>query len=102
MKTFFIYFIETAIAGALLWFDQRLFLLYFFVIVIWAIDSKVDHLRKIIRVNGFIDECRTLAIAEHLNVPKEKMNKIYQDAINRLDQEKRKEFEKDYQDLMQR
>ena len=99
MKKIIIYTIEILIAAAIIWYDQRLFLLYFFIIVLWKIDSKIEFLRKLIRVFGVIDEARLLAIARHLNVTEAQMNKVLKEALDKLSEEQRKLLEKDFKDI---
>ena len=67
------FFIPTIIAAILLWFDQRIFFLFFFFYVIWAIDRRIDYLRKIIRIRSLQIETKIEAIIKHLNIPDKKV-----------------------------
>jgi hypothetical protein len=94
------FFIPTIIAAILLWFDQRIFFLFFFFYVIWAIDRRIDYLRKIIRIRSLQIETKIEAIIKHLNIPDKKVKKFWEDVMKQLTAEEKEEIEKDYDDIM--
>jgi hypothetical protein len=73
MKTFFIYLSELIVAVILLWIDQRLFFLYAFILAMYSIDRRFNELLETNAVQYIGVVPVIVAMAEHLNVPEEKI-----------------------------
>ena len=83
-KLILIYAIEIAIAAAILWYDQRLFFLYFFAIVMIQLDRKARYLDKVIRVYDLSDELRVTCIVRHLKISDEEIEETRQELLKKL------------------
>ena len=96
---YIIYGVEFIIALILISIDLKWFLVYAFMALIFALDMKVDYLRKLIRVFQVANEVKIIAIQRHLKISNEEIEKITKEALDNLSEEQRKFLEKDIQDL---
>ncbi len=96
MKTFLIYLVELIIAAIMLWIDQRLFFLFAFIVAMYSIDKRFNNLAECVGALHAVDQTISLAIADHLNIPKEKIDidSIYSQATEMLSQQQREAFKK--------
>lgn len=69
------YAIELAIAALLLWYDQRLFFLYFFFCFVVGLDMKYRDVRKLILACEMLERLRIRVILRKLNVTEEEITK---------------------------
>lgn len=92
VKTFVIYGIELAIAGVLLWVEQRLFFLYFFLLVFIAMDMKYLDLRKLIFSTEMLERLRATIIHRKLGVTEEDITKARESALKELTREEEARF----------
>ncbi len=99
LKKILMYSLELGIAAAILWYDQRLFFLYFFFLVLCQIDYRATHLEKMLRIGGVIEELRILAIINYLKIPPEIFTKVHKDFLNNMPPEVLKSLEKDNMDI---
>jgi hypothetical protein len=95
MKTALIWAIEIAIAAFAMWIDMRLFWLYFFVIVIWLVNRRIDYLRKIVRTFQIANEMKLLAIASKVGVEPADIERQYEVMWEELSPKQRSAVEKD-------
>ncbi len=99
MKKLLIYGIELIVAAILMWIDQRLFWLYFFIITMYLIDSRTDYLRKIIRVFQVFNETKIMTIMKKLNISEEEIKKTLEKTKESLSAEKWESLERDFKDI---
>jgi len=99
LKTIFIYVVEIIIAAILLWFDQRIFFLYFFFCVMLMVDQKIKYLKKIIRIFWLQSNIRQQAIIKHLNIPDEELYRILNEESKRFADVEMESIYKDYDDI---
>jgi hypothetical protein len=71
MMRILIYVAAVAVAALLVWFDQRLFLLYAFAVFLWAICWGPDPMWKMLRVSHFSNAVKMMAVAQKLGVSEE-------------------------------
>lgn len=67
-RTFFEYFIELLIAGVIVYFSVKLFLVYFFFLWTWKRYEDTEFIRKSISVTRVSLELKALIIMKKLNV----------------------------------
>jgi hypothetical protein len=83
-RTFIIYGVELAIAAILLWYDQRLFFLYFFLCLLAVVDTRYVYLKKLIAACETLDRLRFKVIIKKLNVTEEEITQAREEAMNEL------------------
>lgn len=89
-----------SIGAILLWFDQRIFFLFFFFYVIFALDQRTNHLRKTIRIFWVESTIYFMAILKNLNIPDEEFQKAREAFFERCTDEDRRSIQKDLDDIM--
>ncbi len=94
-----IYIIEIAIAAVILWYDQRLFFLYFFAATMMHLDRRAHHLEKMVRVFSYFSETKILALIHHLKISEEEIDNIRSKYLKRLTPEQERSLMKDICDL---
>jgi hypothetical protein len=92
VRTFVVYGIELAIAGGLLWVDQRLFFLFFFLSVLIAMDMKYLDLKKLIFSHEMLERLRATVIHRKLGITKEDITKARESALKDLTSEEEARF----------
>ncbi len=84
--------------------DFRWFLFYSFIVFLLvsagAATEQTDYLRKLIRINDFFAEIRTLAIVRKLKVSNDEMSIIFNEAKRTMGEDNWKGIEKDIRDLI--
>ena len=100
MSKYFIYALEIGIAALILQFSQQLFWLYFFFMVMWTLDRKLDHQRKIVRVLQLVNESKQDAIGKKLGVTSEDVRAAIEQQKSNTPADRWESLEKDWQDLM--
>ena len=87
-------------AAALLYFDIRYFLLFWFVYWIFKSHIFFDAHRKLLRVLSFSNEIKMLAAMKKLGVHPEELQTALTEYRGKLGEEKWKEFERDCADIV--
>ena len=98
-KSYIIYTIEFIVAIVFISIDLKWFLVYAFMSLIFALDRKVDYLRKLIRVFQVANEVKITAIQRHLKISEKDIRIITQETMDNLSAEQRELLEKDIADL---
>ena len=94
-KAILIYSFELAVAAFALWLNQSLFFLYAFISLIFAVDSKFNRMRRLVRVFQVANETKLLAIARKVGVTPEDFEAIGAEVEAQLSPEQRKDLEAD-------
>jgi len=99
-KMIVIYSLEILIAAALIWYDQRLFFLYFFLITMIHLDRRVSHLEKMNRVVGFYQEARDCSVIRHLKISDNALENMQKEMLKNMTPEQEKRFLESCKDVL--
>ena len=97
-KTIIEFLIELLVAGVVIYFSVKLFLLYFFFIWLWKRHADTELIRKNVNVVRLSSELKTLLIMKKLNVSRQDCIDIETEYSNK-NPEAWKIFHKDLHDI---
>jgi hypothetical protein len=100
MNKIAIYAIEAAIGAVLLWFDQRFFFLYMFIVLLITLDLMFNYLRKTIRFFGIKNIAETHSLVQHFGIKEEEIHKVWDELLETLTEKERNRFFKEFRDIM--
>lgn len=83
-----------ALGAGLLWWDTRAFLFYLFTLVL-LVSRQINHLRAFSRMSAIDMDCWMTTLCEHLHIPRENVNRIYEMKLAALSDEERKRIADD-------
>lgn len=90
------------IAGAFLLFglsDERWFLLYFMVIVLFTIARHIDYTRKLVRMFQIFNEIKFLSMIRKLKITDDEISIVAESEKNKMGELKWAELEKEFAEL---
>ena len=99
-KTISIYWFALLLGFVAILIDFRLFLFYAFVIILVNEHTKIDYLRKLIRIFQIFNEVKMISIIRKLGISEEEIKKVYDEEEKKWNEKQREEINKDLLDIM--
>lgn len=93
------YLIELVVGVILISIDLRIFLIYAFLAILFTIDTKIDYLRKLIRVFAVENEVGIKSLQNKIGVTQEEQLKAVKELEDRWTEEQKESVSKDISDL---
>jgi hypothetical protein len=100
VKQIAVFALELLIAALLLQWSQSLFFLYLFFSVIFVVNQRYNHLRRMMRIYQVTNECKIMAIATNLGVTTQAIAAVFDETKAKLTPKQLASLEKDWADLV--